>query len=58
MLGIFQLAAEQLAHADEGADNKHAHADRFGTLVHIGGHDGAVFSEGVGEETTSAVSGN
>ena len=36
------------AQVHEGADDGHAHLDGLRTVQHRGGHDGAMFSEGVG----------
>jgi hypothetical protein len=42
-------------HPEEGAHHKDAHGDGFGAVEHGGGHDGAVFSEGVGQLSTTTV---
>ena len=47
--GEFLRAGQHFAHFHESAHDEHAHAHSLWAVQDVGGHDGAVFSEGVGQ---------
>lgn len=46
---------EVLAHFNEGADDIDTHGDRLRAVQDVGGHEGAMFGKGDGEEPGIAV---
>ncbi len=44
----FLVKYREARNRHEGADDEDAHGDGLGTVEDVGGHEGAVFSEGVG----------
>jgi hypothetical protein len=55
LAGKILRAAKEFTHLDERAHDEHAHAHRFRAVEDIGGHDGTVFGEGVGQFAAPAV---
>lgn len=53
----FLVSDEGAAHADEGLHDEDAHFDGAVGIEYRGGHDDAVFGEGVGEISRAAVRG-
>jgi len=49
------IAGQSLAHVDESSDHEDAHFDGALGIQDGGGHDGAVFGEGVGKMAAPAV---
>jgi hypothetical protein len=51
------IGREVLAHFDESADDVNGHGNGAGAVQNGGGHEGAVFGEGVRQITPSAAPG-
>lgn len=51
------VGGEVLAHFDEGTNDVHAHRDGAGAVEDVGGHEGAVFGEGVGQSAAATAAG-
>ena len=49
------VGGEEFAEFDEGADDEEAGVDGLRAVEDGGGHDGAVFGEGVGERAASSA---